>query len=72
MKKQTALKIIFGLAVAGVIFSGYLSYSEIFRKVCVIGGGCSITLLNLPSCVYGFVMYLAVLTFAIIGLKAKK
>ena len=34
MKKQTALKIILIISMAGLLFSGYLSYGELFAKSC--------------------------------------
>ena len=71
MEKQTALKTILGISIAGVLFSGYLSYTEIFKQVCALGT-CSTTIFKVPSCVYGFVMYLIVLIIAIIGLKSSK
>ena len=70
MNKQTALKVLFGVSLIGVLFSGYLSYTEIFQQTCAIGG-CSATVLSVPSCVYGFFMYLIGLIVAGIGLKAK-
>ena len=70
MKKQTALKALFIVSLAGLLFSGYLSYTEIFQQTCAIGG-CSATVFAVPSCVYGFVMYLIGLIIAAIGLKAK-
>ena len=70
MKKQTALKILFWISLAGVLFSGYLSYSEILQQTCAIGT-CSAKVFTLPSCVYGFVMYLVGLIISIIGLKSK-
>jgi len=72
MKKQTTLKILFWISLAGVLFSGYLSYTEIFQQVCAIGGMCSTEIFSLPSCVYGLVMYLAILIISIIGVKSKK
>ena len=71
MKKQTALKILFWISLAGVLFSGYLSYTEIFQQVCALGGACSTKIFTLPSCVYGFVMYIAGLILSIIGLRSK-
>ena len=71
MKKQTALKILFWISLAGVLFSGYLSYTEFFQQVCALGGACSTKIFTLPSCVYGFVMYIAGLIVSIIGLKSK-
>ena len=70
MDKQLSLKIICGISVAGMLFSGYLSYGEVFAKVCPIGG-CSM-LLGVPVCVYGFFMYLAVFTVSAWGIKAKR
>jgi len=70
MKKETALKAILLISVAGMLFSGYLSYSELFLGVCAVGKGCSL-LLGIPSCVYGFVMYLIIFIIALLGLRSK-
>lgn len=66
MKYQTALFVIFIIAICGVLFSGYLSYQELYTV-----DGCSDQLIscgysgfeiaNLPACVYGLLMYLIVL-----------
>ena len=71
MDKSSALKIILGLSIAGMLFSGYLSFGELTSGVCPVGGGCS-SLLGLPTCVYGFVMYLAVFIVSLTGLRSKK
>lgn len=68
--QKTALKIISGISLAGILFSGYLSYSELFVQVCPIGG-CS-NLGGIPVCVYGLIMYLAVFIISLTGLKSKK
>ncbi|MBU0470664.1 MAG: hypothetical protein KKA62_00610 [Nanoarchaeota archaeon] len=70
MNKDLTLKIILGISVAGLLFSGYLSYGELIKKACPLGS-CSY-LLGLPVCIYGFVMYLAVFIFSLAGLKSKK
>lgn len=70
MSKNLSLKIILGIAIAGMLFSGYLSYGELIQKACPIGG-CSI-MFGLPVCVYGFIMYLAVLIVSLLGIKAKE
>lgn len=70
MKRKTSLKIIILLALAGVLFSGYLSYSEIVKQTCGLGDTCS-AVFTIPACVYGFFMYLLVLIFSWIGFKAK-
>ncbi|VVC01796.1 Uncharacterised protein [uncultured archaeon] len=69
MKSEMALKIVLGLSVAGMLFSGYLSYSELFGKTCAIGG-CS-TVVGIPACVYGFIMYLIVFVVSYLGLQNK-
>lgn len=69
MKERIALKIIAWIALAGMLFSGYLSYSELSSGICEIGG-CS-TIGSVPACVYGFVMYLIVFIASILGLRDK-
>ena len=75
MKPRTALLTVLVLGMAGLLFSGYLSYRELF------GGGCSVDapircgsfrLADLPACVYGFVMYLVITTVAALGLQRRK
>ena len=69
MKKETALKIILYISIAGILFSGYLSYFEIFKKSCPIGG-CS-NLFTIPVCVYGLIMYFLIFIITILGLRKK-
>jgi len=69
MKKDIALKTILVISVLGLLFSGYLSYAELIKGTCTIGG-CSYVL-GFPACVYGFVMYLIVLIISILGLRKK-
>ncbi len=69
MDPKTALKAILGISVVGMLFSGYLSYSELFAGQCAVGG-CS-ALLGLPTCVYGFMMYLLVGVLSSFGLRGK-
>lgn len=71
------LKVILILAIAGVLFSGYLSYYELFSPA-----GCSDAIVScgdkgfeiaeLPACVYGFFMYLAILILTLWSILAKK
>lgn len=75
MKKQIALKIILGISIAGLLFSGYLSYAELFAGFCgasQLGMGSCTNVLEIPACVYGFFMYLAVFVISLLGLKSKK
>lgn len=73
MKKQIALKTLFGISLVGVLFSGYLSYTEIFQQTCGMGvlGTCGAEVFTLPACVYGLVMYSACLVVAALGLRGK-
>jgi len=70
MEKQTALKSLFCISLTGVLFSGYLSYTEIFKQICTLGT-CSTSIFSIPSCVYGFVMYFLGLIISILGIKSK-
>ena len=70
MNAKTALKIILVISIIGILFSGYLSYSELTAGVCPIGGGCS-AVAGIPACVYGLVMYAIVFVLSLLGLKEK-
>jgi len=75
MKKDLALKIILIISIAGMLFSGYLSYTEIFAGFCgsqKLGMGSCTNVFQIPACVYGFVMYLIVFIITILGIKSKK
>ncbi|MBW2963648.1 hypothetical protein KY306_02650 [Candidatus Woesearchaeota archaeon] len=73
LAKDLALKFILVISIAGVLFSGYLSYIELFQKICpAVAGTCPPPMLGLPVCVYGLFMYILVLVFSLLGLKAKK
>lgn len=70
MEPEKSLKIILALSVLGMLFSGYLSYSELFGGTCPVGG-CSMVA-GVPACVYGFIMYLVVFVVSFLGLKGEK
>lgn len=69
MKPKTALKIILGISVVGMLFSGYLSYLELVVGTCALGTCPAVV--NIPACVYGFFMYLFVFVVSFLGLKGK-
>lgn len=74
MKKQVTLWSIFWIALAGLIFSGYLSFTELFLKFCgasQLGLGQCTSIIGVPACVFGFFMYLVILIISIIGIKSK-
>ncbi|HVZ77101.1 MAG TPA: hypothetical protein VG818_03870 [Gemmatimonadaceae bacterium] len=71
MTARRALQIIFGLSLAGTLFSGVLSYRELFQGL----GGCPApgapgTILGYPACVYGFFMFVIVCVTSAFGLAA--
>lgn len=73
MKPKTTLIIILAIALFGVIFSGYLTYYNLFTSGCteaiISCGQNPVIILGLPTCVYGLLMYLVVATLSIIALK---
>jgi uncharacterized membrane protein len=74
MTATLALRIILGIALFGVAFSGYLSYGELFgpgAQSCPAPGAPG-TVFGYPACVYGFFMYLAVAFVAVAGLSAEQ
>lgn len=75
MSYKTALIIIFIISIAGLLFSGYLSYYELWSPngcadAVISCGTKSFTIADLPACVYGFVMYLVI--FGISGFSLIK
>ncbi len=70
MQKNTTLVTILIISIVGLLFSGYLSFSELALSTCPLGG-CKFVL-GLPSCIYGFVMYLVIFVVSLIGLKKKQ
>jgi uncharacterized membrane protein len=70
MKKETSLKAIMWISVLGMLFSGFLSYNELFCSSGMCTAAAPINL-GLPACVYGLIMYAIVFVLSIIGLKSK-
>jgi len=54
---KLAKKLLIVMSVVGVLFSGFYSYKEIFNPIC--GNYCHYQL-GLPTCIYGFVVFVAV------------
>jgi hypothetical protein len=71
MKKETSLKTIMYISVLGMLFSGFLSYKELFCNSGTCAAAASLNL-GMPACVYGLIMYTIVFVISIIGLKSKK
>lgn len=75
MKHSIALKSVLVIAVAGLLFSGYLSYNELFASGChnaFVRCGSTFRLANLPACVYGFFMYLTIVILTATSLAKKQ
>ena len=74
MKKDGYLKIILLFSVFGMLFSGYLSWGELFPGTPSAFGcaAASSKILGVPTCVYGFIMYLVVGILSLLALKSKK
>jgi uncharacterized membrane protein len=75
MTKQLALKTILVISVVGILFSGFLSYKELTTgpgACSAAAAGTICSLLGIPVCVYGLIMYILVLLLSLAGLKSKK
>jgi len=67
---KRALQVILVFALAGLAFPGTLTYREVFASAAKCPSpGAPGTILGYPACVYGFFMYLAITTAALIGLR---
>ena len=68
MKKNLIIEITLLVAVAGLLFSGYLSYVELSGQ----GSSCTIatSILGLPTCVFGFIMYAVIFVLLILAFKS--
>lgn len=74
MKCQTSLWIIFVIALFGMVFSGFLTYQEMFAQSlssCGVSFGVAGQVFGIPACVYGFGMYLLIVIIAALGLRKK-
>ena len=74
MDSRLALKIIFLISAGGLIFSGVLSYQELFGTSAITcpAPGAPGTVFGYPACVYGFFMYAAIVAISAAGLFWKK
>ena len=72
MRMKRALQGILGVSLFGVLFSGVLSYREVFGSASVVcpSPGAPGTVFGYPACVYGFFMYLVLVGIASWGLAS--
>ena len=67
---KRALQVILSVGVVGFVFSGYLTYRDLFtpsEAACTPVGEPG-TILGYPPCVYGMSMYLVIVVVAALGL----
>jgi len=69
-KENILHKTIWGVSLAGILFAGFLSIQELFFSSCP-EGGCNYGL-GLPTCAYGFVVYVTIFVLSSIILCSKK
>jgi len=75
MWMKRALQAILAIAIFGLVFSGYLTYQELFagtQAASCPALGRPGTVLGYPACVYGFFMYLAIAVVAAAGLRRRR
>jgi hypothetical protein len=73
MSAKGWLRVILGIGLFGLVFSGVLTYHELFGgalQTCPAPGAPG-TVFGYPACVYGFFMYLAITICAVLGLRAQ-
>jgi uncharacterized membrane protein len=71
MKETRALQTVFVLSLLGTMFSGFLSYQELFGQsgLSCPAPGAPGTILGYPACVYGFAMFVVILLVSGLGLR---
>lgn len=74
MSQRLALILVFIIAIAGVLFSGTLTYQELFGRAALTcpAPGAPGTILGYPACVYGFFMYVILAIISGIGVFKPK
>lgn len=74
MNPKLALKIVFIVSVIGILFSGTLTYQEIFGQGAIScpAPGAPGTVFGYPACVYGFFMYVVLAVISALGLVGSR
>jgi len=70
MGKRSAIITILIVSILGVLFSGYLTYLELFKKICAFGY--CVTVNGIPTCLYGFILFFIILIASILGLASRR
>ena len=69
MEIKTTLKGILLVSIVGMLFSGYLTLTKLLTGTCALGT-CEY-LVGIPTCVYGFIMYMIIFLISVFGLMSK-
>lgn len=73
MSMKRALQLIFVISILGAVFSGTLTYQELTTQtVACTPLGQPGTILGYPPCIYGLIMYTALVLVAGWGLASKR
>lgn len=74
MSMMRALQAVLAISLFGAIFSGVLTYHELFGATAAAcpAPGAPGTVFGYPACVYGFFMYLTIAATAAAGLRASR
>lgn len=76
MSMKRALQAILAISLVGIAFSGVLTYRELLgggaATSCSVAAGGTGSLLGLPVCVYGLVMYVAVAALSALALRGER
>ena len=70
MSMKRALQWVFGISLFGALFSGTLTYKELFGETALAcpSPGAPGTVFGYPACVYGFFMYVVLTVISGLGL----
>ncbi len=63
-------KVLLGIVIGGLIFSGYMSATKLFTDTCVFNTSCPY-FLGYPACYTGFLLYLTLFLFLLFGIIRK-
>lgn len=69
MKKSLITILIF--TIIGTLFSGYLTFTKLISGLCPLTEGCYY-LFGYPTCLFGFIFFLALLISSLIAIKKQK
>lgn len=70
MFRDKKIALLFGLSIAGLLFSGYLSGLKFFTETCAFNEPCPY-FLGYPACYYGFAMFLALVVISFLSVVGR-